>query len=103
MSRNAIVASLMALAVVALAVAAGTTIQRTQAQRQKPSSPDKGTVKYEFGRQVRQDEQTYDWYRTTHANGAAARYGVSPTDVGDGMDTWHWWVGVDNPAFWRAA
>ena len=21
--------------------------------------------------------------------------------VGDGMDTWHWWCGVDNPGFWR--
>src|SRR5262245_36145222 len=58
-------------------------------------------VRYEFGRPVRQGEQTYDWYRRTHADAAAARYGVSANEVGDGMDTWHWWVGVDNPGFWR--
>ena len=58
-------------------------------------------VVYNFGRPVRADEHTYNWYRSTHANAAAARYGVSASDVGDGMDTWHWWVGVDNPEFWR--
>ena len=58
-------------------------------------------VVYNFGRPVRADEHTYNWYRSTHANAAAARYGVSASDVGDGMDTWHWWVGVDNPEYWR--
>lgn len=58
-------------------------------------------VVYNFGRPVRAEEHTYNWYRSTHANAAAARYGVSASDVGDGMDTWHWWVGVDNPEFWR--
>ena len=58
-------------------------------------------VVYNFGRPVRADEHTYNWYRSTHANAAAARYGVSASDVADGMDTWHWWVGVDNPEFWR--
>jgi len=102
MSKRAIAASLLALAVVALAaLAAGSATQRAQAQRQKPASTNTGPVKYEFGRPVRQDEQTYDWYRTTHANEAAARYGVSASEVGDGMDTWHWWVGGDNPGFWR--
>jgi hypothetical protein len=58
-------------------------------------------VVYNFGRPARADEHTYNWYRSTHANAAAARYGVSASDVGDGMDTWHWWVGVDNPEYWR--
>ena len=48
-------------------------------------------------------EQTYDWYRKTHADEAAKRYGVDPKAVADGMDTWHWWVGVDNPEWWRKA
>jgi cytochrome c5 len=58
-------------------------------------------VKYTFGRPVRDGERTYDWYRKTHADWAAKRYGVDPKAVGDGMDTWHWWCGVDNPGFWR--
>ena len=102
MSKRTIVVFLIAPALVVLAAwAAGSATQRGQAQRQKPASPDKSPVKYEFGRPVRQGEQTYDWYRTTHAKEAAARYGMSASDVGDGMDTWHWWVGVDNPGFWR--
>jgi hypothetical protein len=59
------------------------------------------SVVYEFGRSVRTDEHTYDWYRRTHANAASTRYGISADVIGDGMDTWHWWVGVDNPGFWR--
>jgi hypothetical protein len=54
-------------------------------------------VEYTFGRPVEKGEQTYDWYRKTHADEAAKRYGVDPNAVGDGMDTWHWWAGVDNP------
>ena len=63
---------------------------------------DDNVVEYTFGRPVQKDEQTYDWYRKTHADEAAKRYGVDPEAVGDGMDTWHWWVGVDNPGFWRS-
>jgi hypothetical protein len=59
------------------------------------------SVVYEFGRPVRSDEHTYDWYRRTHADAASARYGIPANVIGDGMDTWHWWVGVDNPGFWR--
>jgi hypothetical protein len=58
-------------------------------------------VEYTFGRPTQPGEQTYDWYRKTHADEAARRYGADPAAVGDGMDTWHWWVGVDNPGFWR--
>jgi hypothetical protein len=58
-------------------------------------------VEYTFGRPVTDGEQTYDWYRKTHAAEAAKRYGADPKKVGDGMDTWHWWCGVDNPQFWR--
>ena len=56
-------------------------------------------VEYTFGRPITEGEHTYDWYRKTHADEAAKRYGVDPDAVGDGMDTWHWWVGVDNPEF----
>ena len=36
---------------------------------------------------LKNGEQTYDWYRKTHADWAAKRYGVDPKAVGDGMDT----------------
>ena len=58
-------------------------------------------AEYTFGRPLKDGEQTYDWYRKTHADWAAKRYGVDPKKVGDGMDTWHWWCGVDNPGYWR--
>ncbi len=58
-------------------------------------------VEYTFGRPIEDGEHTYDWYRQAHAEAAAKRYGVDPVAVGDGMDTWHWWCGVDNPGFWR--
>src|SRR5260370_9109804 len=58
-------------------------------------------VEYTFGPRVQEGEHTYDWYRKTHADEAAKRYGVDPKKVGDGMDTCHWWCGVDNPQFWR--
>ena len=58
-------------------------------------------VEYTFGRPLQKGEQTYDWYRKTHADWAAKRYGVDPKAVGDGMDTWHWWCGADNPGYWR--
>src|SRR5215467_4843377 len=65
------------------------------------TQPASSAVVYEFGRPVRADEHTYDWYRRTHADAAAARYSIPASIIGDGMDTWHWWVGVDNPGFWR--
>jgi hypothetical protein len=36
-----------------------------------------------FGRPLKKGEQTYDWYRKTHAHWAARRYGVDPKAVGD--------------------
>src|SRR5262245_25984108 len=51
-------------------------------------------IEYTFGRPIQNDEKTYEWYRGTHAAEAAKRYGVDPAAVGDGMDTWHWWVSV---------
>jgi hypothetical protein len=69
-------------------------------------SPSPGEVKpfdfdYEFGRPVKPGEMTYNIYRHQHAEEAAKRMGLSAEQVGDGMDTWHWWVGVDNPGFWQ--
>jgi hypothetical protein len=40
-------------------------------------------------------------YRNQHAEEAHRKMGLSAEAVGDGMDTWHWWVGVDNPGFWK--
>src|SRR6185295_6312697 len=60
-------------------------------------------VEYTFDRPITQGEEIYDWYRKTHADEAAKRYGVDPKAVGDGMDTWHWWTGVDNQKAWRKA
>src|SRR6266404_1431860 len=60
-------------------------------------------VEYTFGRPLKDGEHTYDWYRKRHTDWAAKRYGVDPKAVGDGMDTWHWWCGVDNPGYWREA
>ncbi len=56
---------------------------------------------YEFGRPVRPGEVTYIIYRQKHAEEAAKKMGLSAAAIADGMDTWHWWVGVDNPGFWE--
>src|SRR4051795_7053337 len=85
-----------AMAALALAALWGVGGDRTAALA---ADGDEG--EYTFGRPVKDGEQTYDWYRKTHADEAARRYGVDPAKVGDGMDTWHWWCGVDNPGFWR--
>jgi hypothetical protein len=61
------------------------------------SQPASSGVAYEFGRPVGADEHTYDWYRRTRADAAAARYGIPASIIGDDMDTWHRWVGIDNP------
>jgi mono/diheme cytochrome c family protein len=56
---------------------------------------------YEFARPVAENEMTYNQYRDEHAEWAAKHMKLSAQAVGDGMDTWHWWVGVDNPGFWQ--
>ena len=56
---------------------------------------------YPFGRAIEPGETTYHDYRKKHADEAQKKFGFKSEDVGDGMDTWHWWVGVDNPGFWR--
>ncbi|RYZ89437.1 MAG: hypothetical protein EOP04_06830, partial [Proteobacteria bacterium] len=56
---------------------------------------------YQFGRPISEGEHTYAWYRKTHADEAGKRLGLDPAAIADGMDTWHWWVGVDNVGFWR--
>src|SRR5262249_29528661 len=103
MSKKAIVASLFTLAGLAVAGGLAALCRSGGAPTDRPniSSGHGGSVQYEFGRPVRPDEHTYEWYRSTHAKEAAARYGLSPDAVGDGMDTWHWWTGVDNPGYWR--
>ena len=62
-------------------------------------SPD--SFVYEFGRPIEAGEETYVQYRAKHADEAARLMGLDPKAVADGMDTWHWWVGVDNPGFWQ--
>jgi hypothetical protein len=73
------------------------------ANGEPPATPagDGDPVEYTFGRPLQKGEQTYAWYRKTHADEAAKRYGMDPKNVGDGMDTWHWWCGADNTGFWR--
>ncbi len=56
---------------------------------------------YEFGRPLHPGEMTYNIYRKKHMEESAKKAKLSPEAIGDGMDTWHWWVGVDNPGFWQ--
>ena len=70
----------------------------TESTPSKSSEPFK--YDYEFGRPVKSDETTYMQYRKRHMDLAAKKMGLAAEAVGDGMDTWHWWVGVDNPGFW---
>jgi len=88
---------LAAGALTALALVALLTVGNRSAVR----AAEGDDVEYTFGRPVKDGEQTYAWYRKTHAEWAAKRYGVDPKAVGEGMDTWHWWCGLDNPGFWR--
>src|SRR3954452_7722554 len=85
-----------AMAALALAALWGVGGDRTAAL-----AADGDEVEYTFGRPVKDGEKTYDWYRKTHADWAAKRYGVDPVKVGDAMDTGPWWCGGDNPGFWR--
>jgi hypothetical protein len=55
---------------------------------------------YEFARPIQPGEMTYMDYRKIHMEEAAKKMHLPADAVADGMDTWHWWVGVDNPGFW---
>jgi mono/diheme cytochrome c family protein len=68
-------------------------------------NPSPGAAKpfdfdYVFGRPLKSGEMTYNDYRRKHAEEAEKLMHLPADQVGDGMDTWHWWVGVDNPGFW---
>ncbi|MDB5099710.1 MAG: hypothetical protein JWM80_4131 [Cyanobacteria bacterium RYN_339] len=78
----------------------GTTLVVCAGAPRGAMASGKDPVDYTFGRPVQAGEHTYDWYRKTHADEAAKRFGMDPKAVGDGMDTWHWWTGVDNSGFW---
>lgn len=67
----------------------------------KPGPAGAYDFDYEFGRPIKENEKTYNDYRAEHAELASKTMGLSSEAVGDGMDTWHWWVGVDNPGFWQ--
>ncbi len=79
-------------------------VSSAQAASPRPSpSPtgDFSSFDYAFGRPVQKGEMIYDDYRRIHGEQAQKLYGLPAEAVEDGMDTWHWWVGVDNPGFWR--
>jgi hypothetical protein len=91
------------LPLVALLTLASITVFAELKDKAGPS-PEPATQKfdfdYQFGRPVRKDEMTYNIYRKEHMEEAARKMHLPAEAVGDGMDTWHWWVGVDNPGFW---
>jgi mono/diheme cytochrome c family protein len=65
------------------------------------SQKDYSSFDYSFGRPIEHGEMIYDDYRRIHGEESEKRFGLNAKAVEDGMDTWHWWVGVDNPGFWR--
>jgi hypothetical protein len=89
-----------------LVVAVALISHRSPAELKNKSGPvpkpgvEKFDFNYQFGRPIRPDETTYNIYRKRHMEEAEKKMGLSAAAVGDGMDTWHWWVGVDNPGFW---
>src|SRR5262249_28100679 len=97
--RNVVAGGVLVSSV--LAASAVAALLGTGVQLPAVRAAEGDEVEYTFGRPIKDGEQTYAWYRKTHADEAAKRYGVDPWKVGDGMDTWHWWCGVDNPHFWR--
>ena len=71
------------------------------AYAQPQGTAEDASFDYEFGRPIQPGEMTYGDYRRIHAQHAEKSFGLDARQVEDGMDTWHWWVGVDNPGFWR--
>ncbi len=96
--------SLCLAALIAAAVGAARDQPKSQGPKappsQGPQTPDLPDFDYEFARPINPGEHTYAWYRKTQGD-EGAKMGLDPAAVADGMDTWHWWVGVDNPGFWR--
>lgn len=96
MMKTILVLCAVCLSGVASADLATTTPPQPPPAAQKPAFD----WDYQFGRPIKKGEMTYNMYRAKHA-ADAKKMGLNPEAVGDGMDTWHWWVGVDNPGFWE--
>lgn len=93
---------LFLLITVSLRTARADTADKQMNGAKSPAGPNKAyDFDYEFGRPIQPGEKTYTDYRQKHAEEAAKHMGLTAQDVADGMDTWHWWVGVDNPGFWQ--
>jgi hypothetical protein len=97
--------SLLTLSVALVLVTFASSLSLSELSTKAPPVPAPGAKPpfdwdYEFGRPIKSGEMTYNTYRAKHM-AEAKKMGFSPEAVGDGMDTWHWWVGVDNPGFWE--
>jgi hypothetical protein len=93
--------TLLILGILALSTFSFAELKDRKGADSKPGTTTPFDFDYEFARPVRNDEMTYNKYRAEHAEWAAKHMGLSADAVSDGMDTWHWWVGVDNPGFWQ--
>jgi mono/diheme cytochrome c family protein len=93
--------TLLILGILALSTFSFAELKDRKGPEPKPGTATPFDFDYEFARPVKDDEMTYNQYRAEHAAWAAKHLGLSADAVGDGMDTWHWWVGVDNPGFWQ--
>lgn len=70
-------------------------------EKTKPASTPVFDFDYEFGTPIKPNDMTYMKYRELHAEESSKRLNLPKDAIADGMDTWHWWVGVDNPGFWQ--
>ncbi len=92
---------LMTVMMIVSCFQASADLAHKKATSPHPGEEPKFEFEYEFGRPIRPGEETYNIYRKKHATEAAKKMNLSAAAIGDGMDTWHWWVGVDNPGFWQ--
>ena len=89
--RHILIGSLVSVSLIALL---------TIGSRPVAHAAEGDEVEYTFDRPITDGEQTYGPGIEKHmAMRPQSGYGVDPDAVGDGMDTWHWWTGVDNPGF----